>query len=168
MSDRKTQTYQLPALDPSEVPVAVPVPGEDSYPEPFYSRMGKVERRALGDACGLNQLGVNRVVLKPDAQSALRHWHSLEDEFVYVLEGELVLVTDGGEQLLKAGMCAGFAAGQRDAHHLINRSTADACYLEIGNRIAGDDCFYPDDDMLWVTTEAGWHAAHKDGRPYEP
>ena len=84
-----------------------------------------------------------------------------------MLEGELTLVTDSGEQVLTAGMCAGFPAGRPDAHHLINRSEHPARYLEIGNRIEGDDCFYPDDDMLWITTEAGWHAAHKDGKPYE-
>ncbi len=162
MPDRKT--YQLPALDPGLVPLS----DSNDYPEPFHSRMGKGESRALGDACGLNKLGVNLVVLEPGAQSALRHWHTLEDEFVYVLDGELTLVTDSGEQLLTAGMCAGFPAAQRDAHHLINRSDRPARYLEIGNRNEGDGCFYPDDDLLWIDTEAGWHAAHKDGRAYEP
>lgn len=166
MPDRKI--YRLPALDPNCVPVSVPVPGESSYPEPFHSRMGKRERRALGDACGMGKMGVNLVVLEPDAQSALRHWHTLEDEFVYVLEGDITLVTDSGEQLLARGMCAGFPAGRRDAHHLINRSSRPARYLEIGIRIEGDDCFYPEDDMLWITTEAGWHAAHKGGEPYKP
>jgi len=166
VSDGKN--FQLPALDPNGVPVWVPVPGESSYPEPFQSRMGKRERRALGDACGMDKMGVNLVVLEPDAQSALRHWHTLEDEFVYVLDGEITLVTDSGEQLLTGGMCAGFPAGQRDAHHLINRSDRSARYLEIGSRIEGDDCFYPDDDMLWITTENGWRTAHKDGRPYKP
>ena len=164
MSNRKL--YHLPALDPNRVPVSPSMPGDSSYPEPFHSRMGKRERRALGDACGLDKLGVNLVVLESDAQSALRHWHTLEDEFVYVLAGEITLVTDSGEQLLTAGMCAGFPAGERDAHHLINRSSHPARYLEIGSRIEGDDSFYPDDDMLWITTEAGWHGAHKDGRPY--
>lgn len=162
MSDRKT--LQLPALDPAGVPLAE----RFSYPEPFFSRMGKVDSRALGDACGLNELGVNLVVLEPGAQSALRHWHSLEDEFVYVLDGEVVLVTEAGEQIVTAGGCAGFPAGQRDGHHLINRSAEPVRILEIGNRTPGDDCFYPDDDMLWFYTEDGWHAAHKDGRPYDP
>ena len=162
MPDRKP--YQLPALDPESVALS---PTND-YPEPFQSRMGDKQRRALGDGCGMGKLGVNLVVLEPDAQSALRHWHTLEDEFVYVLEGEITLVTNAGEQLLVGGMCAGFAAGERDAHHLINRSGKPARYLEIGSRIDGDDCFYPDDDMLWVNTEAGSHSAHKDGRAYEP
>ena len=164
MSHRKP--LQLPALDPAEVSPSTPVLGVDTYPEPFFSQMGAVESRALGDACGLSKFGVNTVVLQPQAQSALRHWHTLEDEFVYVLEGEVTLVSEAGEQVLGVGMCAGFPAGKRDAHHLVNRSDAPVRYLEIGNRIEGDDCFYPDDDMLWVTTEKGWHAAHKDGKPY--
>ena len=166
MPDRKQ--HQLPALDPKSAPVSASVPGDSSYPEPLHSRMGERERRSLGDACGLGKLGVNLVVLEPNAQSSLRHWHTLEDEFVYVLEGEITLATDSGEQLLGAGMCAGFPAGERDAHHLINRSDRSARYLEIGCRMEGDDCFYPDDDMLWVTTEVGWHAAHKNGEAYEP
>ena len=165
MTDRKN--HQLPALDPNGVPPTVPELGVDTYPEPFYSQMGKVVSRALGDACGLSKLGVNWVVLEPEAQSALRHWHTLEDEFVYVLEGEITLVTNAGPQVLTAGQCAGFPAGQRDGHHLVNRSDRPARYLEIGNRFDGDDCFYPDDDMLWITTESGWHAAHKSGKPYD-
>ena len=165
MSQQKP--HELPALDPSTVPLTVQEPGVNGYPEPFFSQMGKVETRPLGDACGLSKVGVNVVVLEPEARSALRHWHSLEDEFVYVLEGELSVVTDAGEQVLRAGMCAGFPAGKRDAHHLINRSGRRARYLEIGTRNDGDDCFYPDDDMMWVTTEDGWHAAHKDGKPYQ-
>lgn len=164
MSDPKS--YTLPALDPNTVPPWVAEPGAEGYPEPFRSQMGNVESRVLGDACGLSQVGVNVVVLAPEAQSALRHWHTLEDEFVYVLEGELSLVSDSGEQVLRAGMCAGFPAGKSDGHHLINRSARPARYLEIGTRNAGDDCFYPDDDILWVTTESGSHAAHKDGKPY--
>ena len=159
-----SKAYKLPALDPSSVASS----GTNSYPEPFHSRMGKVERRALGDACELGKMGVNLVVLEPDAQSALRHWHTLEDEFVYVLNGELTLASDAGEQILTAGMSAGFPAGRRDGHHLINRSNRPARFLEIGSRIDGDGCFYPDDDMLWIDDEEGWHAAHKDGRSYEP
>lgn len=165
MSDSKN--YELPAIDPNTLSPVVPELGVDTYSEPFHSQMGKVERRVLGDACGLNKMGINLVVLEPEARSALRHWHTLEDEFVYVLEGEISVVTSAGEQLLTAGMCAGFPAGKRDGHHLINRSASRARYLEIGSRIDGDDCFYPDDDMMWITTEDGWHPAHKDGRPYK-
>lgn len=155
-------TVRPPALDPRTV--------EEKrgcgYPEPYRSRMGDRAKRRLGDALGLRQFGVNLVTLAPGGQSALRHWHSQEDEFVYVLEGELVLVTDAGEQALAKGMCAGYPGGRRDAHHLLNRSAAPAVYLEIGSRMPGDDCFYPDDDLLWVELESGTIAAHKDGRPY--
>ena len=155
-------TLRLPALDPG----AVEERRGSGYPEPFRSRVAGREKRRLGEACGLTRFGVNLVTLPPDCQSALRHWHTLEDEFVYVLEGELVLVTNDGEQLLRAGDCAGYPAGRRDAHHFVNRSGAPARYLEIGNRQPGDTAFYPDDDLIWVADEEGEHAAHKDGRPY--
>src|SRR6266705_6367142 len=103
-------SLKLPAVDPSTVPEVRRV----GYPEPFRSRMGDRVKRRLGDACGLTQFGVNLVTLAPGGQSALRHWHTLEDEFVYVLSGELVLVTDAGEQKLTAGMCAGYPAGKKD------------------------------------------------------
>jgi uncharacterized cupin superfamily protein len=153
---------KLPALDPSTVPE---VRGS-GYPEPFKSRMGERAKKRLGDACGLTKFGVNLVTLAPDGQSALRHWHTLADEFVYVLEGEVVLVTDAGEQTLKAGMCAGYRAGERNAHHFVNRSSRPGKYLEIGNRIDGDIAFYPDDDLMWLDTEQGRIAAHKDGMRY--
>jgi uncharacterized cupin superfamily protein len=153
---------KLPALDPNAV---AEVRGS-GYPQPFNSRMGDRAKRRLGDACALTKLGVNLVTLGPGGQSALRHWHTLEDEFVYVLEGEVVLVTDAGEQVLKSGTCAGYPAGKRDAHHFINRSTRPASYLEIGLRLDGDTAFYPDDDLMWIETEEGSVAAHKDGRRY--
>lgn len=152
----------LPALDPSSVPEH----RGSSYPEPFASRMGDRSKRRLGNACGLTKFGVNLVTLAPGGQSALRHWHSLEDEFVFVLEGEVVLVTDAGEQRLTAGMCAGYPAGRRDAHHFQNRSGAPARYLEVGNRIPGDYTSYPDDDLVWIPTDDGEYPAHKDGRRY--
>jgi len=153
---------KLPAVDPS----AVPEKRGSIYPEPFRSRMGDRMKRRLGDACGLTRFGVNLVTLGPGGQSALRHWHTLEDEFVYVLTGEVVLVTNDGEQTVKAGMCAGYPAGQKDAHHFVNRSAVAATYLEIGNRAEGDNAFYPDDDLMWVEDENGVFAAHKDGRRY--
>src|SRR6266852_797088 len=131
---------KLPALDPSTADER----RGSGYPEPFKSRMGDRVKRRLGDACGLTQFGVNLVTLGPGGQSALRHWHTKEDEFVYVLAGEVVLVTDGGEQVLTAGMCAGYPAGKEDAHHFINRSAAPAQYLEVGTRVADDNAFYPD------------------------
>src|SRR6516162_6046908 len=99
---------------------------EASYPEPFKARMGSFQCRLLGDAFGLTQFGANLEILAPGAQSALRHWHSLSDEFVYVLEGELVLRTDDGEVPVSAGMCVGFKAGTPNGHHFVNRSTAEA------------------------------------------
>jgi uncharacterized cupin superfamily protein len=153
---------KLPALDPADVPDK----RSSSYPEPFRSRMGERSKRRLGDACGLTKFGVNLVTLAPGAQSALRHWHTLEDEFVWVLEGEVTLVTNAGEQVLGAGTCAGYPAGARDAHHFVNRSGAVARYLEIGNRVEGDNAFYPDDDLMWGEDEQGVFAARKDGRRY--
>jgi uncharacterized cupin superfamily protein len=151
-----------PALDPADVPEK----RGSGYPEPYRSRVADRAKRKLGEACGLTRFGVNLVTLGPGVVSALRHWHTLEDEFVYVLQGELVLVTNAGEQLLTAGMCAGYPAGARDAHHFVNRSASAATYLEIGNRIEGDNAFYPDDDLMWIADENGEYAAHKDGRRY--
>src|SRR5690242_10622766 len=128
----------LPALDPATAPER----RGSGYPEPFRSRMGDRVKRRLGDACGLTRFGVNLVTLGPGGQSALRHWHTAEDEFVYVLEGEVVLVTDLGEQVLRAGDCAGYPAGKSDAHHFVNRSDAAARYLEIGNRDPQDVAHY--------------------------
>ena len=142
---------KLPALDPA----AVPEVRGSGYPEPFRSRMGDRVKRRLGDVCGLTKFGVNRVTLGPGGQSALRHWHTLEDEFVYVLSGEVVLVSEAGEQ-----------AGKRDAHHFVNRGAVPAVYLEIGDRIDGDNAFYPDDDLMWCDGGDGAYAAHKDGRRY--
>src|SRR5690242_12518141 len=156
-------TLRLSALDPATVEER----HKTVYPEPYRSRVAARAKRRLGDACGLTKFGVNLVTLGPGGQSALRHWHTLEDEFVYILSGEVVLISNGGEQILRAGMCAGYRAGERDAHHFVNRSSAPAQYLEIGNRIDGDNAFYPDDDLMWIETESGFVAAHKDGARYE-
>lgn len=153
---------KLPAIDPATVEER----RGSGYPEPFKSRMGDRAKRRLGDACGLTKFGVNLVTLGSGGQSALRHWHTLEDEFVYVLEGEVVLVTDEGEQTLRAGMCAGYPAGKKNGHHFINRSNRPARYLEIGNREPGDTAFYPDDDLFIIETENGTEYVHKDGRRY--
>ena len=154
-------TLHLPALDPDSVPER----RGSGYPEPYRSRMGDRAKRRLGEACGLTRFGINLVTLGAGGQSALRHWHTLEDEFVYVLEGEVVLVTNGGEQVLRAGDCAGYSAGTEDAHHFINRSDAPARYLEVGNREAADKAFYPDDDLMYAEDQDGVYV-HKDGRPY--
>lgn len=153
---------RLPALNPA----AVEETRRSGYPEPYRSRMGDRAKRRLGDACGLTHFGVNLVTLGPGAQSALRHWHTMEEEFVYVLEGEVVLVTDAGEQSLHAGDCAGYPAGRGDGHHFVNRSATDARYLEIGDRSKGDHAIYPDDDLMWGDDLDGKFAAHKDGSRY--
>lgn len=133
-------------LDPKQVP------GRRGtlYPDRFKPRVAGREKRALGNALGLQNFGVNLVKLEPGAQSALRHWHTQQDEFVWVLEGEIVLITDAGEQNLTPGMCAGFPKGKPDGHHLVNRSSRDAWYLEVGDRSAGDAAIYPDDAMRAV------------------
>ena len=138
-----------------------------SYPEPFASRMAGREKRPLGEPFGLRNFGVNLTRLAPGAVSALRHAHSRQDEFVYVLEGRPTLVTDEGETVLEPGMCAGFRAGTGDAHHLVNRSAQDVVYLEVGDRSAGDQGTYPDDDLQAVLgPDGGWRFTRKDGTPY--
>jgi uncharacterized cupin superfamily protein len=137
-----------------------------NYPEPFASRMGGRVKTPLGDLFGLANFGVNLTRLAPGAVSALRHAHTRQDEFVYVLEGHPTLVTDAGETPLHPGMCAGFQAGTGDAHQLVNRSGEDVVYLEVGDRTAGDVGSYPDDDLQAVSVEGRWRFTHKDGTPY--
>jgi uncharacterized cupin superfamily protein len=136
------------------------------YPAPFHPRVADREKKRLGDAFGLTQFGVNLTTLGPGCESALRHWHTHEDELIYVLSGELVLVTDDGEQVVRAGHVVGFPAGKSDAHHLVNRSAQPAQYLEVGSRIEADDAHYPDDDLAWKVVDGRVIAAHKDGTAY--
>jgi uncharacterized cupin superfamily protein len=125
------------------------------------------EKRALGDAFGLTQFGVNLTRLAPGTASAQRHWHSHEDELVYILDGEAVLVSDAGEQVMTAGMCAGFKAGVPDGHQIVNRSGSDVVFLEIGTRAMEGGADYPDIDMIVRRDENGkWRYLHKDGTPY--
>ncbi len=137
------------------------------YPAPFAKSMEGRTKRVLGDLFGLTNFGVNIVHMVPGARSALRHAHTRQDEFIYVIEGEPTLVTDAGSTLLKPGMCAGFKAGTGDAHHLINRSPRDVVYLEIGDRSPGDEVSYPEDDIAVRTGPDGKKRyEHKDGTPY--
>lgn len=138
-----TGTLMKPALDPTDL-LAESTSG---YPAEFLPRVAGRSRRRLGNALGLSDFGVNLTVLEPGAESALRHWHRHEDEFIYVLEGELTLVTDAGEQILTPGQCAGFAKNSGDGHHLVNRSGMPATYLEVGSRHPDEEAFYPDDDL---------------------
>ncbi|PZV04222.1 MAG: cupin [Leptolyngbya sp.] len=151
----------LPALNPETV---LPRTGSN-YPEPLKAKVTGRSKHALGDAAGLKNFGVNRVHLAPGAASSIRHWHTRQDEFVYVLAGELTLITNAGEQVLQAGMAAGFPAGKADGHQLVNRSQANAVYLEVGDRVAGDAVFYPDDDLA-ATQSTRWSFTHKDGSAY--
>ena len=149
--------------------VAAEVPARSKpsvYPEPFASRMVGREKRQLGDVFGLTNFGVNRTTLAPGAMSALRHAHTRQDEFIYVLQGHPVLRTNAGDTPLTPGMCAGFRAGTGDAHQLINPSGEPVVYLEIGDRTAGDTASYPDDDLTATQVDGRWVFAHKDGLPY--
>jgi uncharacterized cupin superfamily protein len=154
---------KLPALDPADVPAVT----GSSYPEQFKAAVAGRAKRRLGDALGLTIFGVNLTTIGPGAQSALRHWHSAQDEFIYMLEGELVLVTDEGEQVLKPGMCAGFPAGKANGHHLINRTGRDAVYLEVGDRTRNDAVTYPDNNIVAPATGDGSRRfTKKDGTPF--
>ena len=154
----------MPKIDLSRLS---PVLGS-KYPKPFDEPCRKRERRRLGDAAGLTQFGVNLMRLPPGAWSSQRHWHAHEDEFVYVLSGEVWLITDAGEEQLRAGDCAGFKAGVRDGHHLQNRSSSDAVLLEVGSRDDRDYGKYSDIDMVFNSSRYSAEGvfAHKDGRPY--
>ncbi|HME39806.1 MAG TPA: cupin domain-containing protein [Steroidobacteraceae bacterium] len=135
------------------------------YPSPFGVPCAARVRQRLGDAAQLTDFGVNLTHLPPGAWSSQRHWHSAEDEFVFVLEGEVALVTDAGEEILKAGDCAGFKAGDPDGHHLQNRSQRMAVVLEVGSRKAADDeVDYPDIDLRFLKGRQGF--AHKNRTPY--
>ena len=137
-----------------------------NYPEPFASRMAGRVKRQLGDVFGLGSFGVNMTRLLPGGTSALRHAHTVQDEFIYILEGHATLVTDEGETALTPGMCAGFKAGTGNGHRLVNRSGGDVVYLEVGDRLPGDSASYPDDDIQATKVDGGWKYTHKDGRPY--
>ncbi len=153
----------LPAIDTATVEARTGT----NYPDEFAASVKDREKRALGDALGLKQFGVNLVRLGPGVMSSQRHWHSHEDEFVIVLEGELALVTDGGEQILGPGMAAGFPAGSGDGHHLINRTNVDALYLEVGARDkANDDVDYSDIDLIRRKKDGKRVFLHKDGAQY--
>jgi uncharacterized cupin superfamily protein len=150
----------MPKLDLNAIPATT---GSD-YPAPFHEPIAQRMRQRLGDAGGLTQFGVNRIELPPGCWSGQRHWHAMEDEFVYVIAGEVVLVSDQGEQVLSAGDCAAFPANMPNAHHLVNRSAASAVCLEVGSRSAQDRVVYADIDMVFDATADAYF--HKDGTPY--
>jgi uncharacterized cupin superfamily protein len=150
------------AIDAMSLP---PRQKRTNYPEPFASRMAGRDKRPLADLFGLTNFGVNITRLAPGGSSALRHAHTKQDEFVYILEGRPILVTDVGRTPLSPGMCAGFKAGTGDAHCLVNETEEDVVYLEIGDRTAGDEVNYPDDDLAVVTVDGKRRMAHKNGAP---
>jgi len=137
------------------------------YPAPFRDAMNGRVKRVIGDALGLTNFGVNLVHLAPGAWSSQRHWHTREDEMIYVLEGEVTLITDAGEQVLEPGMAAGFPAGKPDGHHLVNRSDKVAVFLEMGDRKDDDEAFYSDIDMELRLVEGRNVYVHKNGEPWE-
>jgi uncharacterized cupin superfamily protein len=148
-------------------PKSLPTSTGSGYPAPFDAPCAARVRTRLGNAAGLTDFGVNLLRLPPGVWSSQRHWHSEEDEFVYVLEGEVVLISDSGEEVLSAGDCAGFKAGVADGHHLQNRTNKDAILLEVGSRRDETDaCGYPDIDLRLPGNADGY--THKDGTPYPP
>jgi uncharacterized cupin superfamily protein len=151
------------AVTASEVPTRTK---PSVYPEPFASRMVGREKRPLGDLFGLTNFGVNLTRLAPSAVSALRHAHTRQDEFVYILQGRPTLHTDEGRTQLAPGMCAGFKAGTGNGHRLVNETAEEVVYLEVGDRTPGDEGSYPDDDLKALLLEGKWKFVHKDGTPY--
>jgi uncharacterized cupin superfamily protein len=153
----------MPKIDVAKAPVRTTT----IYPEEFKHVCHGREKAALGNVAGLTQFGVNLTRLKPGTASALRHWHENEDEFVFVIEGELVLIEDDGEVLLKPGDAAGFKAGVPNGHHLINKTNRDAVYLEVGTRAPREHAHYPDVDLDFIREANGtMRLSHKSGEPY--
>ena len=138
------------------------------YPDPFHQPIKGRERKRLGNAVGLSQFGVNLTTLKPGTWSSQRHWHRNEDEFIYVLEGEIVLREEHGETVLKPGDAAGWKANSGIGHCLINRADKDAVYIEVGTRTAMDTVVYSDIDMRLERDKTGGRYLHKTGEPYPP
>jgi len=158
----KPSSLNPPAIDPKVVTVRL----GSKYPFPFGEVAKGRSKQALGDAAGLRKFGVNLVHLPPGSWSSQRHWHTHEDELIYVLEGELVLVTDEGEQAMRPGDAAGFPAGKANGHHLINRSNKPARFLAIGSRSRADSCHYPDIDLIERQDTDGYYYTRKDGTRY--
>lgn len=148
-------------------PENVPTRTTSNYPDEFKPLIIGRVKQALGNAAKLKNFGVNLVKLAPGSCSALRHWHTRQDEFIYVIEGEITLISNEGEQILKRGMMAGFAAGESDGHQLVNKSEAMVVYLEIGDRTPDDEVNYPDDDIIAKSTPDGWMFTRKDGTLYD-
>jgi uncharacterized cupin superfamily protein len=147
-------------------PATLPAVTGTFYPPPYHTPCLARSRTKLGDAAGLTQFGVNLLRLPPGAWSSQRHWQTLSDELVYVLQGEVTLVTDAGEEVLRAGDAAGFKAGDPDGHHLRNHGSQDALLLEMGTRIEGDGAVYPDIDLIAPGFDRPAMYTRRDGTPY--
>ncbi len=150
------------AIDTAEVEARIGT----GYPAVFAGHCADREKKVLGRVFGLTQFGVNLTTLPPGQWSALRHWHQKEDEFVYVVSGELVLVDDDGEHRLGPGMCAGFPAGVKNGHHVINKSDRPASFIEVGTRSPTEHAEYPDDDLIAEKDQDGFHFFNRKGEPY--
>lgn len=154
---------KAPAFDPKDLTEQ----STTGYPEPYKSRVAGRHKRRLGDHAGLKNFGVNLTRLDPGSESSMRHWHTKQDEFIYVVEGEVTLVTDAGRQKLKPGMAAGFPAGRADGHQLVNETDRPVSYLEIGDRTPGDGATYSDVDLAASLVDGKWVFTHKDGSPFK-
>jgi uncharacterized cupin superfamily protein len=155
-----TKEHHMPKIDVAAVPARM----GSGYPPPLDALCAARTRRRLGEAGGLRDFGVNLMTLPPGGWSSQRHWHSHEDEFVYLLEGEATLIEDGGETVLQAGDCATFPKGTGNGHHLVNKTSAMAVYLEVGSRNPHDLTTCSDVDMM--SSNADGRFVHKDGTPY--
>jgi uncharacterized cupin superfamily protein len=149
-------------VDPKTIPARV----QTIYPPEFADAVAGRAKQALTQAAGLTQFGVNLTTLEPGSGSSHRHWHASEDEFIYVLDGDITLITDAGEQTLSPGMAAGFPAGDANGHQLVNRGTHPVRYLEIGTRAQADTVTYSDVDMAATKVNGTWHLSRKDGTPF--
>lgn len=152
----------MPKIDIAKIPVDSAI----TYPKPFDKMVEGRSRKRLARTAGLTQFGVNICTLKPGAASSQRHWHENEDEFVYVLEGEIVLCEDGGETVLKPGDAAAWKAGVANGHCLINRTDRDAVFIEVGTRAKVERAHYSDIDMMVVRDDSGFNYTNKSGKPY--
>lgn len=150
-------------VDDSSIPI---IKGVAAYPPTLRGPMEGRSRKRLGDAVGIKNFGINLGILEPGAWSAQRHWHTRQDELVYVLEGELTLVTSAGEQTVRKGAVIGFTANSGDGHRLENRTKSRAVYIEVGDRLPGDEVVYPDVDMAAKQNPVGYAFSKKDGSTF--
>ena len=157
-----SKSGKKPVVDTLDVEAKI---GTD-YPVQFAEKCANREKKMLGDLFDLSQFGVNLTTLPPGQWSALRHWHREEDEFIYVVSGELVMIDDDGEHILKAGMCAGFPAGVQNGHHVVNNSDQPASFIEIGTRSATEHAEYPDEDLIADKDENGFRFSNRKGESY--